>query len=71
MTMFAAQWLDELWPILLLLVAFFLLGGTVGGEPPSVRSLSIMTLALWLFVPWGWWVDRHREQVLPAAQRSL
>jgi hypothetical protein len=22
-------------------------------------------LAMWLFVPWGWWIDRHRT-IVPA-----
>jgi len=29
--------------------------------PPSERALAVTTLGLWLFVPWSWWVDRHRE----------
>jgi len=59
-----------LWSMVVLLAVFFI-GGTFGGEPPSVRALASMTLGLWLFVPWSWWVDRHREQVLPAAHRQL
>jgi len=48
-----------LWVMVALLV-FFFLGGTKGAPPPSERALAVTTLALWLFVPWGWWVDRHR-----------
>ena len=48
-----------LWAMIALLVVFYL-GGTFGPPPPSERSLAISTLGLWLFVPWGWWVDRHR-----------
>lgn len=59
-----------LWSMVVLLAVFFI-GGTFGGEPPSARALASTTLALWLFVPWSWWVDRHREQVLPAAHRQL
>jgi hypothetical protein len=51
-----------LWAMIALLVVFFL-AGIRGAPPPNERSLAVVTLALWLFVPWGWWVDRHREQV--------
>jgi hypothetical protein len=53
-----------LWSMVALL-AFFFLGGVTGPPPPDERSLAVMTLGLWLFVPWGWWVDRHREPVSP------
>ena len=49
-----------LWAMLALL-AVALAGA--GSAPPSERALALMTLSLWLFVPWGWWVDRHREPV--------
>ena len=55
-----------LWAMVGLLTAFFL-GGTFGAPPPSERALALSALGLWLFVPWGWWVDRHRE---PAAPRT-
>lgn len=29
--------------------------------PPNARLVARMALALWLFVPWAAWVDRHRE----------
>lgn len=51
-----------LWAMITLLVVFFV-GGTFGAPPPSERSLAVTTLALWLFVPWGWWVDQHREPI--------
>jgi hypothetical protein len=31
-----------------------------GPPPPSVKALAWTTLGVWLFVPWAWWVDRHR-----------
>ena len=49
-----------LWAMVALIVVFFL-GGTKGAPPPNERALAFATLGLWLFVPWGWWVDRHRE----------
>ena len=51
-----------LWAMVALLVVFFV-GGTFGAPPPSERSLAVTTLGLWLFVPWGWWVDRHRQPI--------
>ena len=51
-----------LWSIVALLTVFFL-GAVAGAPPPSERALAVSTLGLWLFVPWGWWVDRHREPV--------
>jgi len=54
-----------LWAMVALLV-FFFVGGTFGAPPPSERSLALTTLGLWLFVPWGWWVDRHRQPITKA-----
>jgi hypothetical protein len=47
-----------LWSLVALLVLFYL--GSLTGPPPDTRSLAIGGLALWLFVPWMAWVDRHR-----------
>jgi hypothetical protein len=33
----------------------------VSPPPPSEQAVGIVTLGLWLFVPWGYWIDRHRE----------
>jgi hypothetical protein len=107
-TVFAAEFLDELWPILLLLgfglwrslpatlviefsiyvgglaiylrttrardrvgswglsamivvLAALYLSSLVSPPPPGEHALAITTLGLWLFIPWGWWVDRHRD----------
>jgi uncharacterized membrane protein len=29
--------------------------------PPSERALALVGLGAWLFVPWAYWIDRHRE----------
>jgi len=50
-----------LWIMVALLVAIFLTG--LRGAPPDAHTIAISTLGLWLFVPWGWWIDRHRESV--------
>lgn len=31
-----------------------------GPPPSSERTLAWTALGIWLFVPWAWWVDRHR-----------
>lgn len=50
------------------LLAIFL-GGLDGAAPPSQTAVAIVTLGLWLFIPWARWVDRHRE-LLPARPRG-
>src|SRR3712207_912495 len=45
--------------VLVLLVIFF--SGLSSAPPPSDRAVAFGALGLWLFVPWGYWVDRHRE----------
>ena len=37
------------------------LSGVNGAPPPSPRAVAIVTLGLWLIVPWSYWIDRHRE----------
>ena len=29
--------------------------------PPDQRTIGFAGLAQWLFVPWGWWIDKHRQ----------
>jgi len=46
------------------LVGFLLLvysGNVFGQAPPSVTVLAWVGQAQWLFVAWGYWIDRHRE----------
>jgi hypothetical protein len=31
--------------------------------PPSVRAIAWVGVALWLFVPWGSWIERNRETI--------
>lgn len=45
------------------LVAFLVVtwvASIAGPPPPSERAVEYTGLAMWLFVPWGWWIDRHR-----------
>jgi hypothetical protein len=48
-----------LWCLVALLVVLYL-GATFGPPPPSVHALAASALAGWLFVPWAYWIDRHR-----------
>lgn len=43
------------------LLALIYLSSLWGPPPPGERALAYTTLGVWLFVPWSWWVDRHRE----------
>ena len=61
----AAQFIDLLWPTLLLLVYASSLFGTL---PPSATAIAWVGQAQWLLVLWAFWIDRHRESVnAPAA----
>lgn len=33
----------------------------VGPPPPSVTAIGWSAMLLWLLVPWGYWIDRHRQ----------
>jgi hypothetical protein len=46
---------------LLVMFPVLQLAAWFGPPPPDTRSLAFGALAMWLFVPWGYWVDRHRE----------
>ena len=45
--------------LLLLLLAVWV-GAVFGPPPPGERALALSALALWLVIPWGYWIDRHR-----------
>ena len=53
-----------LWTFVITLAVLYL-GAVFGPPPPSVAALAATSLAGWLFVAWGYWIDRHR--VLAAA----
>jgi hypothetical protein len=50
-----------LWAYVVVLAAIFV--SSNGPPPPSANALAWLTLGIWLFVPWAWWVDRHREVI--------
>ena len=45
--------------IVFLLLAW--LSSVFGPPPPSVNVLAVSALLLWLLVPWGYWIDKHRS----------
>src|SRR2546422_4080154 len=45
--------------VVVLLVAYA--GATLAPPPQSVKALALGALVAWIFVPWAWWFDRHRE----------
>jgi len=51
-----------LWSLVAFLAATWL-GSLAGGPPPNERVVEWTGLAMWLFVPWGYWIDRHRSIV--------
>jgi hypothetical protein len=51
------------WAFAATLVIIYL-AAVFGPPPPSERVLAITGLAGWLFVAWGYWIDRHRATVV-------
>lgn len=48
------------WSLMVLLLIIYA-GNIFGGPPPNVKAIAPITLLLWLFVPWAYWIDRHRS----------
>jgi len=53
-----------LFAALVAVLALIWLASVFGPPPPSERALAVTGLLGWLFVAWGYWIDRHR---VPAA----
>ena len=53
------------WALIVFLTATWA-GSILGPPPPSERAMEWTGIAMWLFVPWGWWIDRHRTIVSTA-----
>lgn len=43
------------------------LGSMLAPPPPSIKVVALSGLGGWLFVAWGFWIDRHRTRVLAVA----
>jgi LexA-binding, inner membrane-associated putative hydrolase len=49
-----------LWSLVVFLAVVYVANLT-SPPPPSPTAIGWAGLAQWLFVPWGFWIDRHRE----------
>jgi membrane-bound metal-dependent hydrolase YbcI (DUF457 family) len=52
-----------LWGMVAALVLIYL-GGMMGAPPDDPRAIGYVSLILWVFVPWGYWVERHRTPAI-------
>jgi hypothetical protein len=48
------------WSLIVLLTVMYV-ANAYGPPPPDERSLAWVALGQWLFVPWMYWIDRHRK----------
>jgi hypothetical protein len=48
-----------LWSMLIFLFVAWA-GSMLGGAPPSEAVVAWGAMAVWILVPWGWWIDNHR-----------
>jgi membrane-bound metal-dependent hydrolase YbcI (DUF457 family) len=55
--------------VVFLLFIFF--SGFSSAPAPSERAIGYTALGLWLFVPWSYWIDQHREARLRDAGRGV
>lgn len=51
---------------LIIVFVIFYLANVLGPLPPSLKALKLGALCGWLFIPWFYWVDRHRPAILNA-----
>ena len=57
------------WVYVVLLAVLYVTSN--GPPPPSVNALAWTTLGIWLFVPWAWWIDKHRVLILPPSSADI
>ena len=48
------------WALIVFLVLIYI-ANIFSPPPPSWQAVAYTALAAWLFVPWAWWIDRHRQ----------
>ena len=51
-----------LWSLVVFLVLLWV-ASVAGPPPPSERIVAWSGVGMWLLVPWGYWIDRHRAIV--------
>lgn len=47
------------WSLIIFLAAVYV-ANILGPPPPGEKVLAYGSLLIWLFIPWGYWIDRHR-----------
>jgi hypothetical protein len=60
----AGAW--SLWTLVALLFAIWI-SSLFAPAPPGVTPIAISGIAMWLMIPWGYWIDRHR---IPASAQG-
>ncbi|MFN2567314.1 MAG: metal-dependent hydrolase [Gemmatimonadaceae bacterium] len=56
-----------LWAMVVVLLGIFF-SGFASPPPADGRAVAMSALGLWIFVPWGYWIDRHRAVVRPMSE---
>jgi LexA-binding, inner membrane-associated putative hydrolase len=49
-----------LWGFLIILLLLYV-ASSFGSDVPSQKQIAWGGLTMWIFIPWGYWIDRHRE----------
>jgi hypothetical protein len=49
-----------LWSLVVFVVLIYI-ANVASPPPPSTNAIAWAALAAWLFVPWGAWIDHHRQ----------
>jgi hypothetical protein len=54
------------WSLIVFLVGVWI-ANLFGPPPPDVTTLAFSALALWLLIPWAYWIDRTRSVPTPTS----
>jgi hypothetical protein len=46
---------------LILFLSFSYVSSIFSPSPPDVKLFTVIGLFQWLFIPWAYWIDRHRN----------
>ena len=45
-------------------LAIIWIGNSFGPPPPGETAIGVVGMLQWLFIPWAYWIDRHRTPVV-------
>ena len=48
------------WAMVVMLVLLYV-STAFGPPPPNEKILKVAAFIAWVFLPWAWWFDRHRD----------